>query len=78
MMKAAAPMIGGISWPLVEAATSTEAALCGGKPRRFIRGMVKVPVVTVLAMEEPEMIPIIPEAATEALAGPPSYLPSSA
>ena len=54
MMNAAAPMTGGISCPLVEAATSTAPALCGGSPTFFISGMVKVPVITVLAIEEPE------------------------
>ena len=56
--KAAAPMIGGMSWPLVEAATSTAPAFSAGKPTRFINGMVKVPVVTTLAMEEPEISPV--------------------
>ena len=51
MMKAAAPMIGGMIWPLVEAATSIAPALIAGRPVRFITGMVKVPVVTTLAIE---------------------------
>ena len=45
---------------------------------RFISGMVKVPVVTVLAMDEPEIIPVIIELRTEALAGPPRNDPSIA
>ena len=66
-----------MSWPLVEAATSTAPALVAGKPTRFINGMVKVPVVTTLAMDDPEMIPDIPDATTAALAGPPRMCPSS-
>src|SRR5581483_6551587 len=38
--------------------------------------MVKVPVVTTLATEEPEIMPVMPEDTTAALAGPPRYLPS--
>ena len=47
-------MTGGVSCPLVEEATSTAPAFSAGKPVRFIKGIVKVPVVTVLAIEEPE------------------------
>ena len=54
MMKAAAPMIGGMSWPLVDAATSMAPAFVAGMPIRRMTGMVKVPVVTTLAIEEPE------------------------
>ena len=54
MRNAAAPITGGVNWPLVDEATSTAPAFSGVKPVRFIRGMVKVPVVTVLAMEDPE------------------------
>ena len=35
-------------------------------------GMVKVPVDTVLATEEPEMVPKKPLASTATLAGPPT------
>ena len=38
----------------------------------FIRGMVNVPVVTVLATEEPEMVPKNPEEMTATFAGPPA------
>ena len=71
-------MIGGMIWPLVEAATSIAPALVPGKPVFFITGMVKVPVVTTLAMEEPEIEPVMPEARIAALAGPPRYLPTIA
>ncbi|CSI60470.1 Uncharacterised protein [Vibrio cholerae] len=60
----------------MEAATSTAPALVPGKPTRFIKGMVKVPVVTTLAIEEPETNPERPDATTAALAGPPRMCPS--
>ncbi|MNU05957.1 hypothetical protein D3C72_2509610 [compost metagenome] len=63
-------------WPLTEAATSTAPAFSAEKPVRFIIGMVKVPVVTTLAIDEPEIIPVSPEATTAALAGPPRRCPS--
>ena len=39
---------------------------------RFIAGMVSDPVVTVLAMEEPEIEPNIAEDSTATFAGPPA------
>ena len=78
MMKAAAPMIGGINWPLVEAATSMAPALTADMPILRITGRLKTPVVTTLAMEEPEIAPVMPDARIAALAGPPRYLPTSA
>ena len=39
MTKAAAPIIGGMICPPVEAVASTPAAKCGGKPERFISGI---------------------------------------
>jgi len=44
MMNAAAPMTGGMIWPPVEAAASTAPAKFGVYPKRFMRGIVKVPV----------------------------------
>ncbi len=44
MMKAAAPMIGGMSCPPVEAQASTAPAKGAEYPTRFMRGMVKIPV----------------------------------
>ena len=38
--------------------------------------MVKVPVVTTLAIDEPEIMPVEAEATTAALAGPPRKWPS--
>ena len=63
---------------MVEAATSTAPACSGLNPAFFIKGIVKVPVVTVFAIEEPEIIPVKPDATTDAFAGPPLYLPSIA
>ena len=71
MINAAAPMIGGASWPSVLAATSTAAALVAGYPTFFIMGIVKVPVVTMFAILEPDTIPVKPLPRTAALAGPP-------
>ncbi len=56
---------------MVEAATSTAPAFSAENPTFFIKGMVKVPVVTTLAMEEPDTRPVMPEDTTAALAGPP-------
>ena len=39
--------------------------------------MVNTPVVTTLATEEPEIMPVMPEETTAALAGPPRKRPSS-
>src|SRR3990172_10206207 len=39
--------------------------------------MVNTPVVTTLATDEPEIMPVIPDETTAALAGPPRNLPSS-
>ena len=71
-------MIGGVNCPFVEAATSTAPAFVPGKPTRFINGMVNVPVVTTLAIDEPEIIPLKPDATTAALAGPPRKCPNKA
>ena len=78
IINAAAPMMGGMSWPLVEAATSTAPAVTGVKPTFLIKGMVMAPVVTVFAMDDPEMEPMAQEATTAAFAGPPRYLPITA
>ena len=70
-MNAAAPMIGGMICPPVEAVASVAAAKWGLNPAFFISGMVNDPEATVLATEEPETIPCSPEATTAAFAGPP-------
>src|SRR5699024_10344484 len=77
MIKAAAPITGGKSCPLDDAATSTPPAICGLKPVLFISGIVNVPVVTALATELPEIDPIIPDETTAAFAGPPLNEPTS-
>ena len=57
---APAPMIGGITWPPVDADASTPAANCGRNPLAFINGMVMIPVDAVLATAEPDMVPVSP------------------
>ncbi len=52
-------------------------ATCGLKPTFFIRGMVRVPIVAVLAMPLPENVPMKALATTETLAGPPRVWPTS-
>ena len=73
---AAAPVTGGMICPLTDDATSTAPAFSAEKPTRFIMGMVKVPVVTTLAIDDPEIIPVSADATTAALAGPPRIWPS--
>ena len=68
-------MTGGMIWPLTDEATSTAPAFSELKPTFFISGMVKVPVVTTLAIDDPEIRPVIAEATTAALAGPPRMWP---
>src|SRR5699024_10323452 len=77
IMKAADPMIGGMSCPPVEAVASVAAATWGLNPAFFIIGMVNDPDATVFATAEPETIPCRPEATTAAFAGPPVYLPAA-
>ena len=71
-------MTGGVNCPLVEDATSTAPAFSAESPVRFIKGIVNVPVVTVLAMDDPEYNPLIADASTAAFAGPPRRCPNSA
>ena len=71
-------MMGGIICPFTEAATSTAPALTAGNPVFFIIGIVKVPVVTVFATEDPEIKPVSPDANIAALAGPPLIFPTRA
>src|SRR3546814_16176947 len=70
-MKTPAPITGGMNCPPVEAIASMAPASCGRKPVRFMSGMVKEPVVTTLATEEPEIEPHSAEVRTAILAGPP-------
>ena len=71
MMKAPAPITGGMNWPPVEATDSTAPANTGRYPIFFIRGMVKDPVLTTLATAEPLMVPNKALLMTATLAGPP-------
>ena len=75
---AAAPITGGVNCPLVEAATSTAPAFSAENPTFFIKGIVNVPVVTTLAIDEPDTRPVNPDDTTAALAGPPRKWPSPA
>ena len=76
MMKAAAPIMGGSSWPPTDAAADTAPANSAEYPVFFIRGMVKDPVVTTLATADPLMEPRSPAATTDTLAGPPLVWPA--
>ena len=75
MINAAAPMMGGMICPPVEVAASTAPANSLENPSRFIIGMVNTPSVTVLATDEPEMVPNKAEDTTETFAGPPARPP---
>ena len=70
-------MMGGVTWPPHEALASTAPAKRGLKPTFFISGIVITPVVTVLAMAEPEIMPNRPEETTLTLAGPPEKRPAA-
>ncbi len=78
MTKAPAPMIGGMSWPPVDAEASTPAANFAGKPAFFISGMVMTPVETVLATAEPDTVPVSAEPITATRPGPPTNRPATA
>ena len=70
-------MIGGVICPPAEAAASTPPAKCPGYPKRFILGIVSDPVDTVLATDDPEIVPKNAEDTTDTLAGPPTYCPAT-
>ena len=78
MRNAAAPMIGGMICPPVEAAASTAAANSGRYPIFFIIGIVMDPDPTVFATEEPDAIPSRADATTATFAGPPVKRPTAA
>jgi hypothetical protein len=77
-MKTPAPITGGMNCPPVEEMASIAPATQGRNPVRFIMGMVKLPVDTTLATEEPEIDPKRAEVTTAILAGPPLHLPVKA
>jgi hypothetical protein len=76
MMKATAPMTGGMIWPPIDEVASTPPAKAGEKPKRFISGMVNWPLATTLATPEPEIVPISAEDRTQTWAGPPRAWPT--
>ena len=78
MINAAAPIIGGIICPPVEAAASVAPANSGLNPAFFIIGMVKDPVATVFPTELPETVPCSALATTAAFAVPPVKRPVKA
>ena len=75
MIKAAAPISGGIICPPVDAEASVAAANSGLKPDRFIIGIVNAPEPTVLATELPETVPCRALAITAVFAVPPVNRP---
>ena len=77
MMKIAAPIKGGMVMPMVDAVASNAAETWGGKPARFIKGMVKVPVLTTLAEAAPEIMPNRALATIATFAGPPIIHPKN-
>ena len=75
---AAAPMIGGMIWPPVEATASMAPATGREYPPLRISGMVRTPVDATLETALPEMEPNKPEATTAILAEPPRVPPMAA
>ena len=71
---AAAPMMGGMIWPALDAVASTPPAKAGENPRCLIIGIVMTPVATTLVTAPPDMVPNRPEARMAAWAGPPRNL----
>ncbi len=78
MMKATAPITGGMICPPMDEVASTPPANAPVKPERFIRGIVNWPDATTLATPEPETVPISAEEATQTLPGPPCLPPNIA
>ncbi|MNT60440.1 hypothetical protein D3C72_1980200 [compost metagenome] len=76
MMKATAPMIGGMICPPMDEVASTPPAKAARKPNRFISGMVNWPLATTLATPDPEMVPISAEDSVQTCAGPPRQPPT--
>ena len=70
MMKAAAPITGGISCPPVEPTDRVAV-----KPERDISGMVTMPTATTLLTAAPEIMPNRDEPTTAILAAPPRNRP---
>ena len=64
-------MIGGMICPPDDAVASIPPAKAGLNPRRLIIGIVNVPVPTMFATVDPDIVPNIDEARMAAWAGPP-------
>ncbi len=77
MMKATAPITGGMICPPMEEVASTPPANSERNPKRFISGMVNCPLATTLATPEPEIVPMSAEESTQTCAGPPRHPPTS-
>ncbi len=75
MMKAAAPITGGINCPPVEPTDSIAAARVGENPERDISGMVTMPTAMTLLTAAPEIMPNSAEPTTAILAAPPRNRP---
>ena len=75
MMKAAAPITGGMSCPPVEPTASMAAARVGLKPDFAISGMVTMPTAMTLLTAAPEIMPKSAEPNTAIFAAPPRKLP---
>src|SRR5262245_6302517 len=71
MMKAAAPITGGINWPPVEPTDSIAAARYGEKPDLTMAGMVTMPTASTFDTALPEIMPNSAEPTTAILAAPP-------
>ena len=71
MMKAAAPITGGINWPPVEPTDSIAAARYGVKPDLIMAGMVTMPTASTFDTALPEIMPNSAEPTTAILAAPP-------
>ncbi len=73
MTNAAAPMIGGMICPPLEATDSKAPAVSSSSPCRFSRGMVNAPVVAALAAALPLIDPM-PRLATTVICASPDLM----
>ena len=78
MMKAAAPMTGGMIMEPVEPMASMAPATSGRYPAFFMRGIVKTPTAATLATWLPVIMPKRQLPNIAAFAGPPRYFPNKA
>ena len=76
VMRAPRPIAGGMIVPRIGSVAWGRAAKARREPNVIIRGIVNWPTVTTLATPEPEIVPIMPEANTATLAGPPRVRPN--